>query len=192
MKAEPGAPAREIHYEETSWKARPDFSPDGSRMVYSSYLGRQWHQLWVMPAEGGDAFPISYGDWDDTFVRWSPDGKKIAYISNKPGNTAIGWLDYNSGIQHELLDAKRNYLRPHGEIRLTLGGSSWPSPHARVSIVDDQGRFYAPADAWIFADDGFDPKQTTFEAHYFYQRRTQRRTHQCSRGENHGRTFPRI
>ena len=27
MKAEPGAEAREIHYEETAWKARPDFSP---------------------------------------------------------------------------------------------------------------------------------------------------------------------
>jgi len=61
MKAEPGAEAREIHYEETNWKARPDFSPDGSRMVYSSYLGRQWDNLWVVPANGGDAFPISYG-----------------------------------------------------------------------------------------------------------------------------------
>jgi Tol biopolymer transport system component len=32
--------AQEIHYEETNWKARPDVSPDGSRLVYSSYLGR--------------------------------------------------------------------------------------------------------------------------------------------------------
>ena len=47
MKAEPGAEAREIHYEETNWKARPDFSPDGKRMVYASYLGRSWHQLWA-------------------------------------------------------------------------------------------------------------------------------------------------
>jgi Tol biopolymer transport system component len=51
---------KEIHYEETNWKARPDFSPDGKRMVYASYLGQAWHQLWVMPAVGGDAFPISY------------------------------------------------------------------------------------------------------------------------------------
>jgi hypothetical protein len=52
IKAEPGAEAREIHYEETNWKARPDFSPDGKRMVYASYLGQSWHQLWVMPAAG--------------------------------------------------------------------------------------------------------------------------------------------
>ena len=68
------AGAREIHYEETNWKARPDVSPDGTRMVYSSYLGRPWHNLWVMPAGGGDAFPIGYGDWDQTYPRWSPDG----------------------------------------------------------------------------------------------------------------------
>src|SRR5205085_1724152 len=65
MKAEAGSEPREIHYEETTWKARPDFSPDGKRIVYASYLGQQWHQLWLMPAQGGDPFPISYGDFDN-------------------------------------------------------------------------------------------------------------------------------
>ncbi len=83
MKAEPGAEARELHYEETAWKARPDFSPDGKRIVYASYLGQAWHQLWVMPAQGGDPFPLSYGDFDNINPRWSPDGQKIAFISNR-------------------------------------------------------------------------------------------------------------
>ena len=39
MKAEPAGGGREIHYEETTWKARPDFSPDGKRVVYGCYLG---------------------------------------------------------------------------------------------------------------------------------------------------------
>jgi len=51
----------EIHYEETNWRARPDFSPDGSRMVYSSYLGRQWHQLWLMPQMVAMLFPFRTG-----------------------------------------------------------------------------------------------------------------------------------
>ena len=80
MKATPGAEAREIHYEETNWKARPEISPDGSRIVYPSYLGRQWHQLWTIPAEGGDAFPLTYGEYDNTAPRWSPDGSKIAFV----------------------------------------------------------------------------------------------------------------
>src|SRR5262249_3659252 len=58
--AEPGAPAREIHYEETNWKARPDFFPDGSRMGYSSYLGRPWHPRWGLPPTGGAPFPTSH------------------------------------------------------------------------------------------------------------------------------------
>ena len=72
----------EIYYEETTWKARPDFSPDGKRIVYSSYLGRVWNQIWVMPSQGGNPFPLSYGDFDNINPRWSPDGKQIAFISN--------------------------------------------------------------------------------------------------------------
>jgi len=52
MKAEPGAEAREIHYEETNWKARPDFSPDGLANGVQLVSGRQWHNLWLLPADG--------------------------------------------------------------------------------------------------------------------------------------------
>jgi Tol biopolymer transport system component len=103
MKAQPGAEAREIHYEETAWKARPEFSPDGKRIVYASYLGGQWHQLWVMPSAGGDAFPISYGDFDNTNPRWSPDGQKIAFISNRGGNTSLWIQDVIGGAQTQIV-----------------------------------------------------------------------------------------
>jgi len=162
MKAELGAEAREIHYEETSWKARPDFSPDGSRMVYSSYLGRQWQNLWLMPANGGDAFPISYGDWDQTNPRWSPDGKKIAFVSNKSGNTEIGWQEASNGTNGYLEIGKRTFLRRRQDLWIEL------KDNVRISVTDAVGRFYAPEDAWIFTDDGFDRAKQPFEAHYFY------------------------
>jgi TolB protein len=168
MKAEPGAEAREIHYEETSWKARPDFSSDGLRMVYSSYLGRQWHQLWVMPAEGGDAFPISYGDWDDTFVRWSPDGKTMAFISNRAGNTEMWLQTFPSGEQLQLIIENHKYLRPHVQLALGIRVAQGKKGLARISITDQVGRFYAPWDAWIYADDGYDRNERAGEAHYFY------------------------
>ena len=64
MKAEPGAGMQRFYYEETTWKARPTLSPDGAKLVYSSYLGRQWQQLWAMPPKGGDVFPLTYGEFD--------------------------------------------------------------------------------------------------------------------------------
>lgn len=168
MKAEPGAEAREIHYEETNWKARPDFSPDGSRLVYSSYLGRQWHQLWLMPAIGGDAFPISYGEWDETNVRWSPDGKTLAFISNRNGNTDL-WLQTIPGGGQRLLEInERRYLKPMVHFRVSINGPKGEPKAARLSITDAAGRFYAPANAWIHADDGYDRAERPFEAHYFH------------------------
>ncbi len=89
MSARSRSPLREIHYEETTWRARPDWSRDGKRVVYSSYLGGQWNQLWVMTADGGDPFQLTYGEGDATAPRWSPDGSRIAYVSNAEGDLRI-------------------------------------------------------------------------------------------------------
>jgi TolB protein len=168
MKIEPAAEAREIHDEETNWKARPDYSPDGSRMVYSSYLGQQWHQLWVLPANGGDAFPISYGDWDETNVRWSPDGKKLAFVSNRNGNTEL-WVQQIPGYdQQQLIVEDHRYLRPHTSIGITVIDESENEALARIAVSDERGKFYAPPKAWIHADDGYDRGERPFEAHYFH------------------------
>jgi len=168
MKAEPGAEAREIHYEETSWKARPDFSPDGSRMVFSSYLGRQWQNLWVMPAKGGDAFPISYGDWDQTNPRWSPDGKKIAAISNEKGLTEIAWQEIPGSIQNSVRVAERKYLHPRATLTISVNRGPSLSTNARISVTDESWRSYSPDRARVYADDGFDRAEQAFETHYFY------------------------
>jgi TolB protein len=186
VRAEPGAEAHEIHYEETNWKARPDFSPDGSRMVYSSYLGRQWHQLWLMPANGGDAFPISYaqpsphllipnavGDtgWDETNVRWSPDGKALVFISNRSGGTELWLQDIAGGEQKELAVETRIYLRPVSHLQISVQSTVGSPVMARISITDAKGRFWAPKNRWIHADDGFDRSKSSFEVHYFYNTR---------------------
>jgi TolB protein len=170
MRAEPGAEAREIHYEETNWKARPDFSPDGSRMVYSSYLGQQWHNLWVMPANGGDAFPLTYDAFDCTSVRWSPDGKQLAFITNSAAApaTKIEFRDVPGGSLGELAIAARNYLEPHGTIELRVVDGSGNDLPARISVTDENGKVVAPDSAWIHADDGYDRKERRFEGHYFH------------------------
>jgi len=167
IKAEPGAEAREIHYEETNWKARPDFSPDGKRMVYASYMGQSWHQLWVMPAAGGDAFPISYGAFDNTNPRWSPDGSKIAFISNRGGNTSLWLQTIPGGEQTEVVARDRKYKQPMAEFTLKVLDKANKPLAARVFVTGADGRAYAPDDAWMHADDSFDRSERPFEAHYF-------------------------
>jgi len=168
MKAEPGAEAHEIHYEETAWKARPDFSPDGKRLVYASYLGQQWHQLWVMPSQGGDAFPLSYGDFENINPRWPPDGKKIAFISNRGGNTSLWVQEIPGGAQAQIVAKQKHYWKPMVHILITvLDPSGKPTP-ARLSVTGEDGRAYAPDDAWMHADDSFVRSERPFEAHYFH------------------------
>ncbi len=168
MKADPGAVAREIHYEETAWKARPDFSPDGNRIVYASYLGQQWHQLWVLPSQGGDPFPLSYGDFDNVAPRWSRDGKRIAFISNRSGNTSLWTQEVPGGAQTQVVPKEKHYLKPVGQLSLAvLDQAGHPTP-ARIFVVGEDGRAYAPDDALMNADDNFVRSERPFEAHYFH------------------------
>src|SRR5215471_2187099 len=168
MRAEPGTPAQEIHYEETTWKARPDFSPDGRRIVYASYLGQQWHQLWLMPSAGGDAFPISYGDFDNVAPRWSPDGKRIAFISNRGGNTSLWTQEVLGGAQSQVIIKDKHYLKPTGQLSITILAPNGRPTAARILVSGEDGRGYAPEDAWMHADDSFVRSERSFEAQYFH------------------------
>ena len=168
--ARPGAEPRELRFEETTWKARPDWSPDGKRVVYSSYLGGQWHQLWLMTAEGGDPFQLTYGKGDATAPRWSPDGRRIAYISNEAGNTELQVVDVPGGVVERIVAGKRIYREPVGRLRLTVVDAAGRPMAARVSITASDGRSFAPDDAWHHSDDGFDRKQRPFEYGYFHTR----------------------
>ena len=167
MKAEPGAEPREIHYEETTWKARPEFSPDGKRIVYASYLGQAWHQLWVMPANGGDPFPLSYGDFDNINPRWSPDGSTIAFISNRGGNTSLWLQKVTGGAQTQLAASTQRCLNPMGTVHLSIIDEDGRPTAGRVFVSGLDGRAYAPDDAWMQADDSFNRNETDFEPHYF-------------------------
>ena len=166
-KAEPNAEAREIHYEETTWKAQPEFSPDGKRLVYASYAGRSWHQLWMMPSQGGDPLQLTYGEYDNTTPRWSPDGKQIAFVSNRGGNTSLWTVHVPGGDQHEIIAHERRYLRPVGRLTVRVVGENGKAAAARISVTGSDGRAYAPDDAWMQADDSFERRARSEEVHYF-------------------------
>ena len=168
MDARPGAPLRELRYEETTWKARPDWSPDGTRVVYSSYLGRQWNQLWLMTSEGGDPFPLTYGEFDATAPRWSRDGTRIAYVSNEGGNTSLWVLESPGAYKRRVTALERRYRDPVGSLRIDVVDRAGRPLSARISVTTGEGRGYAPDDAWRHADEAFDRSERQFEYPYFH------------------------
>jgi len=158
-----------VRAEETTWRARPDWSPDGKRIIWSSYQGRQWHQLWLTTsAGGGDPLPLSYGEFDVTAARWAPDGRSIAYVSNEPGNSGLWVLELPGGRKYRVEPQQRDYLHPMGSLVLRVVDENGTTVAARLSITGSDGRSYASDQAWIHADDAFDRSNREFENHYFH------------------------
>src|SRR4029077_4726160 len=63
----------------------------------------------------------------------------------------------------------RKFIRPRTTLTLKVLDESGSGLPARVSITDNTGRFYAPEDSLIYADDGFDRSAYPFETHYFHK-----------------------
>jgi Tol biopolymer transport system component len=174
MEARAGATPRELHFEETAWKARPDWASDGKRVVYSGYHGRQWNQLWLLRADGSDPIQLTYGEFDATAPRWSPDARRIAYVSNEGGNTSLWIVDVPGGKRTRMEARTRNYAEPVGKLVVSVVDSATGRAiPARVSVsaastASDAGRFFAPDDAWRHVDEARVRGEQRFEYGYFH------------------------
>jgi hypothetical protein len=173
IEARTGGAMREIRREETNWKARPDWSRDGRRVVYSSYLGGQRNQLWVTTSGGGDPFQLAYCACDQTAPRWSPDGRRVAYVSNAAGNTSLRVVSVPGGKEEIISPGPREgrrYLGPRGTLLLNVTDAAGAPIPARFSVTGADGRGWAPDTAWRHADDSFDRHTRKFEVTYFHAR----------------------
>jgi TolB protein len=161
------AQRRKILGEETSWNARPELAPDGRRLLFGSYHGRQWQQLWLTTPAGAAPLPLTFGEYDRRNARWSPDGKRIAFIDNHDGNTALRVMEVIGGATQTMAAATRAYKTASSRLLLDIVDEHGKRTPARVAVLGSDGRAHAPAEAWIQADDGFERKLQSTETHYF-------------------------
>ena len=80
--SEGGAP---VQLTDGGFDTEPNWSPDGSRIAFTSYRNGRT-SIWVVPAEGGEATQLTFGPRiAETGAAWSPDGTRIAFGSLRAG-----------------------------------------------------------------------------------------------------------
>jgi dipeptidyl aminopeptidase/acylaminoacyl peptidase len=86
--------------------AEADLSPDGRWVAYTVAIpdmeaNRNATNLWMAPVGGGDAIQLTRSGKDSS-PRWSPDGKTIAFLSARSGDSQVYVLSLEGGEAHPL------------------------------------------------------------------------------------------
>ncbi len=143
------ASATQVLREETLYRTRPQWSPDGTRIVYSSHRGSQYNNLYVLPVRGGEPYQLTFGEWDHFEPRWSPDGEWIVYVSNRDGVSALRRLKTFGGADQEIRIRHRVYRDPHGTFKVAvLDAETGRATEARVFLRASDGKAYAPSGSY--------------------------------------------
>lgn len=84
----------------------PQVSPDGKWVVYTLTTpdmdaNRNASNLWLAPTAGGEPIQLTQSGHDTSAV-WSPDGKTVAFISSRNGNSQIYMLSLHGGEAREV------------------------------------------------------------------------------------------
>jgi Tol biopolymer transport system component/C-terminal processing protease CtpA/Prc len=82
---------------EARWLRYPAISPDGSRIVFS-HRG----DLWIVPSAGGRAVPLTTHAAHETSPAWSPDGRTVAFASDRHGNHDVFVVAADGGSERRL------------------------------------------------------------------------------------------
>jgi dipeptidyl aminopeptidase/acylaminoacyl peptidase len=179
------------------WVEDPQIRPDGRaiayvRMSYDIMSDRPRSSLWLVDTDTGLQTPIASGPGSHVSPRWSPDGKRLAYVSSSEGGHSqifVRWMQ--TGEAARITDLTQSpgalawspdgrsiaftMLVPDEKPRLGAApekpeGATWAEPLTVITDVtyrvDGEG-YLTPGytHAFVVSADGGPPRQLTFGAY---------------------------
>jgi serine/threonine protein kinase len=138
------AVARELKFEMIYSKAGQDnvllpdshFSPDGETIAFAA--SGDGNNILVRQIGGDRDSQVTFGNWDDGFPLWSPNGRKIAFVSNRNNELGI-WTTLSLGSTPVLIK--------------TLGGRETISTRGTLKLLTwtkDESAIYYKWDRVLF------------------------------------------
>jgi Tol biopolymer transport system component/imidazolonepropionase-like amidohydrolase len=121
---------------EGSWMSL-DVSPDGQRIVFD-YLG----DLYLLPIGGGQATSLTRGQAFDGQPRFSPDGERVAFVSDRSGSEDLWIISVDGKDTVQVTKGKHDLFQ----------SPEW-TPDGQYLIASKQKGF-APAKPWMFHVEG--------------------------------------
>ncbi len=127
-----------------------ELSPDGRRVAYSVRRAdrardRYRAALWIVDADGGEPRQLTSGETEDLMPRWSPDGSRIAFVSDR-GAVAQGkerasrnlFLVDLAGRERQLTpfddDVKDLAWSPDGTRICVVAKANWPAGQGEPKV----------------------------------------------------------
>jgi dipeptidyl aminopeptidase/acylaminoacyl peptidase len=154
--------------ESTEPEKKPDRKPDDpplpdTRLIDTlnyqfngaGFVHDRFTRLWTVDVASGEAELLTRGNHHDADPQWSPDGRQVAFVSDRHPNPDLGW---RSDIY--LVDVRTRLVRQisPGRGRQQWGGPSWSGDGrsiAAIGIRDWRRGELAQASVWrIRARDG--------------------------------------
>ena len=128
----------------TSFGAFPDFSPDGSKVVFMS--GPPSPDIYVVNLDGSGLTQLTGDPSFDGFPAWSPDGRTVVFESNRSGILQL-WLMHADGS-----DQRQLTFDPIPKDQVP----DWSPDGSTIAYVART----APVggDIWLINADGSDPR----------------------------------